>query len=879
MEDKKVTYTVIYFTDTDRETTKANVQAVCPDAQLLTCRIVDPIERNRHLKELLDQATGSYITVVDEGDLIPDGFFSILLKTKIKKNILVSCSKEIQESVLNNDGRCCENSEITTDGMVKLKENMLSFPVTLNGTLIPNTPEIMALWEEKGIESEKNFLLNILLQTNSYYCAGSLLYRYIHPRDGHYAIYSGEIQREWYFDANTEFMIPLLQKAKEKYGEVPVFLQYFALYFITCRLEANLNNRNKHVVMNEELSEYIEEIAQILAFVDDEYIVRDRADVHFYWRDLMRVRMLLQIKYRDFSLDFNYYAHHGSLVLGFSDYLLQGTGALNVNVMFIEYSHGKWEMDLSVPSMFSQERVEYMVALDGKRYPVIYNEQYSLTKYFGKSAYKRITFHASVPIRDVHSQQELRFLLVYKGREYLLGSEFKSHFSRLSNAYRYAFWRFGKFLAFQRKKSIVIRPAKKWYMAYREFRSILEMLTSKDQAVRKIGRLRILYHLAAPKYARRPIWLFYDKIYKGGDSSEYLYKYTKAQDDGIDKYYLIDKDATDYERLKSEGYKPLVRGSLKHRLVFLYADMMIISNSTVFAFNDYTMDLSAYIRDLAKFHVCCVQHGMSVQTIAVAQRRLRDNTRLYFLASKYEEENLLRPVYDYAGYNALRMTGVPRYDGLVNRAKKQILISPTWRMQAAMLVSKNEGVERDYNPLFKETSYYKVYNSLVNNPRLLKAAREYGYRIHYVLHPIVSPQIDDFDKNDVVDIIPAVGDMSYEKEFCESALMVTDFSGIQFDFAYMRKPVVYLHHDAIPQHYGEGTFFYDTMGFGEIVHNNDDLIDLLVEYMKNDCKMKDEYRARADDFFTFDDHNNCARIYKEMIEHQHDVIDRVNRLE
>ena len=301
--------------------------------------------------------------------------------------------------------------------------------------------------------------------------------------------------------------------------------------------------------------------------------------------------------------------------------------------------------------------------------------------------------------------------------------------------------------------------------------------------------------------------------------------------------------------------------------------MMIVSNSTVFAFNDLTMQGSSYFRDIVDFHVVCVQHGLSVQKIAIAQNRLRDNTRLYYCASPVEIENLSRPVYDYKDYDALRLTGVPRYDGLKNNDKKQIMISPTWRMQSAMLVSKNEGVARDYNEHFKETSYFKVFNSLINDSRLLDAADKYGYRIKFVLHPIVSPQVDDFDKNDRVDIIPAIGDMSYEKMFCESSLMVTDFSGIQFDFAYMRKPLVYLHHNDIPQHYEEGAYHYDTMAFGEIVHTNDELIDMLTEYMSNGCVMKDKYRKRADDFFAFDDNNNCKRIYTDMIKYQTNVID------
>lgn len=448
---------------------------------------------------------------------------------------------------------------------------------------------------------------------------------------------------------------------------------------------------------------------------------------------------------------------------------------------------------------------------------------------------------------------------------------YESHFSRMSDAFPSSYWCFGlnpMYMAVKNEEGIRIRTITKKEKKKQERRLSKEMLLSFQKRAWVFLAIRKVYFMMRPIMKRKPIWMYLDKIYKGGDSSEYLYRYSCAQKDGNKHYYLIDKHATDYKRMKRDGYKPLVRGSIKHRLVFLMADMMVISNSTVFAFNNYGLPNSSYVRDLVDFHVCCVQHGMSVQKIAVAQNRLRDNTRLYFCASKYELENLSRPIYDYEGYDALKLTGVPRYDGLKNDDKKQIMISPTWRMQAAVPVRTSEGEQRDYNPLFKESTYYKVFNSLINDPRLIEAAKKYGYRIKYVLHPIVSAQVDDFDKNDYVDVIPAVGDMSYETMFRESSLMVTDFSGIQFDFAYMRKPLVYLHHKDIPQHYEEGTFFYDTMAFGEIAHDNDELIDLLCEYMASGCKMKEEYVRRADDFFYYSDHNNCKRIYDIMTEYQ-----------
>jgi CDP-glycerol glycerophosphotransferase (TagB/SpsB family) len=62
------------------------------------------------------------------------------------------------------------------------------------------------------------------------------------------------------------------------------------------------------------------------------------------------------------------------------------------------------------------------------------------------------------------------------------------------------------------------------------------------------------------------------------------------------------------------------------------------------------------------------------------------------------------------------------------------------------------------------------------------------------------------------------------------------------------------------------------MAFGEICHDNDELIDVLCEYMENGCQMKEEYVRRADDFFYYRDHNNCERIYKEMRRYQDENI-------
>ena len=86
----------------------------------------------------------------------------------------------------------------------------------------------------------------------------------------------------------------------------------------------------------------------------------------------------------------------------------------------------------------------------------------------------------------------------------------------------------------------------------------------------------------------------------------------------------------------------------------------------------------------------------------------------------------------------------------------------------------------------------------------------------------------------------------------------------------MRKPIVYYHPTELPPHYEESCFIYDSMGFGPIIEKEDELVKTICDYMKTGCKMKEEYIARANDFFEYDDFNNCKRIL-EVIEEEKDV--------
>lgn len=839
----------------------------------------DFVYTRRDSLKALSKAAGSFTILLDEEDEFDENFLKNMIQGAKTVGMAFSMSAQIFPRVKRIVQYFSPKEPV--DMTVDIRKDLTVFPMELHGLMFPTAALLDAAAKYlTAPEPEKQILLYLLEQTPLFRFIGTSLLSYGVPRecDPEYDLHC--LTHEWYYEPFEQFLLPVLKRASNdpdteaaaktdelSYKNTAKMIQAMALHMMNARLFANADNRNKHILEPEEVAPYCGFYTNILSYIETQIILCPDEKCLPAASTPQRKLFLVRLKKNDFSYYPDLKCTDSRALLLCDNVEFCDFSQIPLRLIQLDYVNGKLEADGAYLDFLSQDAAVF-AKFDDNYYALTINQRYSMTKYFGVTAFRMKTFHVSIPVKETDRPRLLQFVLRSQEHEYVLDYAFPSQGSRFAKDFGYAYWRFGRYLSYWQKDGIHVIPSKKLTVLKKEVALWLQMWKKKNGFYRRQLPTKIVNFLLRPYFSRRKIWLFLDKIYKGGDSSEYMYRYCLKQNDGIKKYYLLDKSSADYARMRREGYKPLVRGTLKHRLVFLNADMVIASNSTVFAFNDYAFDNSLPIRGDVHFDVACVQHGMSVQKIAIAQNRLRDNTRLYFCASKYEIANLSKPVYDYVGYDALKLTGVPRYDGLVNRAQKIIVISPTWRMQSALPVTRSEGVSRDFNPHFKETNYFKVYNSLINDPRLLDAARRYGYRIQYVLHPIVSPQHDDFDKNDVVEIIPSIGDMSYEKIFCEGALMVTDFSGVQFDFAYMRKPVIYLHHHDIPQHYEEGTFFYDTMGFGEICHTNDELIDVLCRYMENDCKMPDLYRRRADDFFEYSDNNNCARIYPIMLEHE-----------
>ena len=105
------------------------------------------------------------------------------------------------------------------------------------------------------------------------------------------------------------------------------------------------------------------------------------------------------------------------------------------------------------------------------------------------------------------------------------------------------------------------------------------------------------------------------------------------------------------------------------------------------------------------------------------------------------------------------------------------------------------------------------------------------------MHPLFSPQTQHFTESERITIKSRIE--NFTELFESTSLLVTDYSSVFFDFAYLRKPVIYTQFDKeefFQSHsYEKGYFEYETDGFGPVCYSLDETVQEIINIMENQC--------------------------------------------
>ena len=371
------------------------------------------------------------------------------------------------------------------------------------------------------------------------------------------------------------------------------------------------------------------------------------------------------------------------------------------------------------------------------------------------------------------------------------------------------------------------------------------------------------------RFVKKPIWLISDREIIADDNGKAFFRYVNSEmKKEIHSYFLISSKSPDYKKMKNYG-KVVPLRSYRHKILALLADWVIFSQTDeVFCqpFGNYKYCYSDMLSN--QLHAF-LQHGIIVTDLSRWLRRSRQHFNGFVLTTKNEYKLISEGDYHYSE-DELWLTGMARLDYREDKKEKVITVMPTWRKYLA----EHENMETGFWKLktdFEYSRYVITYRNLMHNEKLRSAAKKHGYTLQFKLHPSFANSIDRFGFDSDVNV--ATAETSYEQVFASSSLIVTDYSSVISDFIYLKKPIIYFQFDH-EEFFGgnhlckKGDFDYERDGFGEVEYDLDSVVDRIIEYMENDCRLKPEYLERIDNYFAFNDKNNCKRIVDKILNYK-----------
>lgn len=463
---------------------------------------------------------------------------------------------------------------------------------------------------------------------------------------------------------------------------------------------------------------------------------------------------------------------------------------------------------------------------------------------------------------QLHAGASYRFISARDDEEAALSPRF-GRFSRLSGLDG-CFFRDRGLIVHSENDSIIV-SADSLINRVRLERRYKKALT--EEAPAEILALR--QKAAEIKKNGKPVWLISDRSDSASDNGMALFEFLMNSDeaagarDRYDMRFVISADSPDFEVMKKIG--PVVEAASDlHKTLFIASDLVISSAADNWIRNPLGTDWK-YCCDLIDSRFVFLQHGVIKDDLSGWLFKLKKNMSI-FITSAYDEwKSICEGNYGY-DESVVKLTGLARYDKLDNTPEKKIAFLPTWRKFASMPVIPGSS-ERPYSETFKDTEYCRFYNRLINDPELLDVMREHGYTGTFYLHPSHMNQWKDYKGNDTIsvwkDLIP------FSRIFGENALLITDYSSVAIDFAYLGKPVIYTQFDkeafAEGHSYIPGYYDYERDGFGPVCYDYDSAVSAIKKAIQDDCKEDALYLDRVNSFFAFRDKNNCSRIFKEIM--------------
>ena len=358
-------------------------------------------------------------------------------------------------------------------------------------------------------------------------------------------------------------------------------------------------------------------------------------------------------------------------------------------------------------------------------------------------------------------------------------------------------------------------------------------------------------------------WLLMDRDVQADDNAEHLYRYLLRKHPEIAAYFVLRRNSHDWRRLKQEGFKLIAFGSFSHKLAFLNCQVLASSHVDGYIVNFLPRK---WFGNLILHRFVFLQHGVTQGDIStwINQKHLD----CMITAGTLERESIVADKSHYRySQKEVHLTGFPRFDALVefnDSPQNTIVFMPTWRkyIVGEVMGKSNRRLHRQG---FADTEYARNWQRLLNSEVLHELAMRFGLGLVFFPHANMYPYLGEFDLAPVIKLI-SHSEGSIQCVLASARILVTDYSSIAFDAAFLQRAVLYYQFDNKEFHSGEhihsgGYFDHSRNGFGPCCTDAERLLTELSNLLNGGGVPERMYRERMQRFFPYRDNENCDRVF------------------
>jgi len=382
--------------------------------------------------------------------------------------------------------------------------------------------------------------------------------------------------------------------------------------------------------------------------------------------------------------------------------------------------------------------------------------------------------------------------------------------------------------------------------------------------------VRALRRLARSRAMRQKFdsaWLFIDRDNEADDNAEHLYRWVRREHPEINAWFVLNEASHDWPRLQAEGFRLIAHGSMEHWVLSLLCVNLVSSHMDTYIFRPVD---ERYVSDFPKPQFTCLQHGVIKDDLSNWLNGIPFD--LFITTTQAEWSSIVADGTPYVmTRKEAQLTGLPRYDALFEPGQPEniVFVMPTWR---ADLVGKwdGKGQRREINQNFYASPYVATWKDVFDDARLKALLDKYGYRVVFFAHPCFEDYLEGLPFPSYVKKCSKLH-CSMMDMIKRSKVMITDFSSIAYDMAYIGRPVLYYQTEkkadyTRSQNWVTGFFNYATMGFGPVCQDKGALLAALEQTLQTNGAMDAPYAERAEKTFAYHDRNNCQRVFARIVD-------------